>query len=144
MPTCTWPWPICTRARTAWRRPNSNINCALKEKPDCLPALMGYAQLKDHLGKPDDAIRLYQQAAKTHPQAAGVHNNLGLCYARYHQLKEAASAVQRAIQLEPRNPLYAIISRPYWSTKVGSPKRSNNCVPCTGPRAILQRGLLAE
>jgi Tfp pilus assembly protein PilF len=79
---------------------------ALKEKPDYLPALMGYAQLKDHLGKPDDAIRLYQQAAKAHPNEAGVYNNLGLCYARYHQPKEAVTAMQRAIQLEPRNPRY--------------------------------------
>ena len=29
---------------------------ALKEKPDYLPALLGYAQLKERLGQPDDAI----------------------------------------------------------------------------------------
>jgi tetratricopeptide (TPR) repeat protein len=79
---------------------------ALKDKPNHLPALMGYAQLKDRLGKPDEAIRLYQQAAKAHPKEAAVYNNMGLCYARYRQLKEAAAALGQAVQLEPRNVLY--------------------------------------
>ncbi len=79
---------------------------ALNEKPDYLPALLGYAQLKDRLGKLDDALRLYRQAAKSHPQAAAVYNNWGLCYARNQRLPEAAATLGRAVHLEPRNPLY--------------------------------------
>jgi tetratricopeptide (TPR) repeat protein len=79
---------------------------ALKEKPDHLPALLGYARLKDGLGKPNEAIQLYQCAANAYPRQALVHNNLGLCYARQSRLDEAAAALGRAVQLEPKNPLY--------------------------------------
>ena len=79
---------------------------ALKEKPDSLPALLGYAQLKEHLGKPEDALRLYDRAVKSYPREASVHNNQGLCYSRLARLDEAAAALGRAVQLDPRNPLY--------------------------------------
>lgn len=79
---------------------------ALKEKPDYLPALLGYAQLKEQLRQPDDAIRLYQRAAKAYPREAAVHNNMGLCYARLGRLDEAVAAFTRAVELAPRNPLY--------------------------------------
>jgi tetratricopeptide (TPR) repeat protein len=79
---------------------------ALKEFPNNLPALLGYARLKDSLGKSTEAIQLYQRAAKAYPQQASVHNNLGLCYAQQNRLDEAAAAMSRAIQLEPKNPLY--------------------------------------
>ena len=79
---------------------------ALKENPNHLPALLGYAQLKLRLERPDDALRLYQRAAKAHPQQAAVHNNIGLCYARQGKPDEAIAALNRAIQLDPKNPLY--------------------------------------
>ncbi len=79
---------------------------ALKEKPDYLPALLGYAQLQDQLGKPKEAIELYQRAVQVYPKQASVHNNLGLCYARQNRLDEAAVAIGRAIQLDARNSLY--------------------------------------
>lgn len=79
---------------------------ALKDKPDHLPALLGYAQLKDHLGKQDEALQLYQRAAKTHPREASVQNNMGLCCARMGRLDDAAAALSQAVQLDPKNPLY--------------------------------------
>ena len=79
---------------------------ALKEKPNHLPALLGYAHLKDYLGKPNEAIQLYQRAAKAYPRQASIHNNLGLCYARQNRLDEAAAAMSRAAELDPENPLY--------------------------------------
>jgi tetratricopeptide (TPR) repeat protein len=79
---------------------------ALKEKGDNLPALLGYAQLKEELRAPDEAIRLYQQAVKTHPREASVYNNMGLCYARLGRLDDATAALTSAVALAPRNPLY--------------------------------------
>jgi tetratricopeptide (TPR) repeat protein len=77
-----------------------------KEKPDNLAALLGYAQLKDSQGKSEEALQLYQRAAKAYPQQASVHNNVGLCYARQGRLDEAVAAMNHAVQLEPKNRLY--------------------------------------
>ena len=79
---------------------------ALKEKPDHLAALLGYAHLKERAGKPDEAIEIYRRAAKAHPREAAVHNNLGLCYARQNQPDDAVAALKNAVQLDPRNPRY--------------------------------------
>jgi tetratricopeptide (TPR) repeat protein len=80
---------------------------ALQIQPNDLPALLGYARVKEHVGKPDEAIGLYQRAAKAHPQEAAVYNNLGLCYARQpNRLDDAITAMSRAVQLDPKNPLY--------------------------------------
>ena len=79
---------------------------ALNENRNHLPALLGDARLKDYLGKPNEAIQLYQRAAKAYPQQASIHNNLGLCYARQNRLDEAVAAMSRAAELEPGNPLY--------------------------------------
>lgn len=77
-----------------------------KEKPDDLAALLGYAQLQESVGKPNEAIQLYQRAAKAHPQESSVYNNLGLCYARQNRPDDAVAAMSRAIQLAPKNALY--------------------------------------
>jgi tetratricopeptide (TPR) repeat protein len=79
---------------------------ALKMKPDYLPALLGYAELKERMGQPDDAIRFYQRAAAVYPTESSVHNNLALCFARQGRLDESVTAFARAIQLAPKNPLY--------------------------------------
>jgi tetratricopeptide (TPR) repeat protein len=79
---------------------------ALSEDRNHLKALLGYAHLKEVREKPNDAIQLYQRAAKAYPKEASVHNNLGLCYARQGKLDEAVTAMTVAIQLEPKNPLY--------------------------------------
>ncbi len=79
---------------------------ALKDKPDDLPALLGYAHLKDSLGKPNEAIQLYQRAIKSYPKDASIHNNLGMCYSRQNRLDEAVASINLATQLEPKNPLY--------------------------------------
>lgn len=80
---------------------------ALKLDPNDLTALLGYAHLSEWLGRPDEAIQLYERAAKAHPREAAVYNNLGMCHARQpKRLDEAVEALGRAVQLEPRNPLY--------------------------------------
>jgi len=79
---------------------------ALKEKPDDLTSLLGYARFQENQGRFNEAVALYQKAVQTHPKEAGAFNNLGLCYARRGKLNEAASALSQAVQLDPRNPLY--------------------------------------
>ena len=79
---------------------------ALNADPDYLPALLGYAQRKDRDGKSSEAMEFYKRAAKTHPQEASVHNNLGLYFARHNRLDDAVAALRRAIALEPKNPRY--------------------------------------
>ena len=43
--------------------------------------LLAYAQLKEKLEQKNEAIWLYQRAAKTHPEEPSVYNNMGLFYA---------------------------------------------------------------
>lgn len=79
---------------------------ALREAPNDAGALLGYAHLKDRLGEPAEARRLYVQAATAHPKQAAIHNNLGLFLAQRGMLTDAASAFARAVQLQPKNPRY--------------------------------------
>jgi tetratricopeptide (TPR) repeat protein len=79
---------------------------ALKEKPDDLNSMLGYARLQDNQGHYNEAITLYQQAIHAHPKEAKAYNNLGLCQAKHGKLKEAVQAMQQSVQLDPRNPLY--------------------------------------
>jgi len=79
---------------------------ALQAKPDSLSALLAYARLKDRQNQLDQATKLYRQAAKAHPDQAPVFNNLGLCYAQRGMPGDSLAALGRAIQLEPKNPLY--------------------------------------
>ena len=78
----------------------------VKEKPDYLPALLGYARLKEQLGQTNDASWLYQRAVKVYPKKAPVHNYIGLFCARQGRLDEAVASMTIAIQLAPKNPLY--------------------------------------
>lgn len=79
---------------------------ALKMQADYLPALLGYANLKDQIGQPDEALKLYQLALKKHPKQAPAYNNFGLWHARHGRINEAIDAIGQAAELAPQNPLY--------------------------------------
>jgi Tfp pilus assembly protein PilF len=79
---------------------------ALKAKRDFLPALLGYAELKEKMGEAGAAVQLYQKAASLYPQEASVYNNMGWCYARQGRLSDAETAMARAVQLAPKNARY--------------------------------------
>ena len=83
-----------------------NYQKALRLKPRHLPALVGWARLKDRQGQMDDAVALYQRAVKAHPDDASVLNDLGLCFARAGKFKESISALERAAKLQPKRKLY--------------------------------------
>ena len=79
---------------------------ALKEKPDDLTAMLGYARFQENQGRINEALALYQKAVQTHPKEPAAYNNLGLCLARRNRLSDAAAALGQAVQFDPRNLLY--------------------------------------
>jgi tetratricopeptide (TPR) repeat protein len=79
---------------------------ALQRKPDYLPALLGYAELKDAIGRPGEAQQFYQLALKAHPKQPAVYNNFGLSFARCGRLNEAIATITKATELDPQNVLY--------------------------------------
>jgi TPR repeat protein len=68
--------------------------------------MLSYAHFLEGQGRYDEAVNYYQHTIKTHPKDASVYNNLGLCHARKKHLKEASESLSRAVQLDPRSPLY--------------------------------------
>ncbi|MGA2621113.1 MAG: tetratricopeptide repeat protein [Thermoguttaceae bacterium] len=74
--------------------------------PNDLRALLGYAQLKDAMNEPQEALKYYQKASKAHPDVPSVYNNLAVHYARQAMSREAIGALDRAIQLQPNEPRY--------------------------------------
>jgi Tfp pilus assembly protein PilF len=85
---------------------DQQYQAALNLKRDYLPALLGYARLKELAGHSEAAQKIYQRAATVYPREASVHNNIGLFHARQNRLNEAAAAMTVAVQLDPKNTLY--------------------------------------
>jgi tetratricopeptide (TPR) repeat protein len=54
-------------------------------------------------GKLDEAIALYREVEREHPEIPELHFNLGTVYARQEKWAEAEAAYQRALELEPDN-----------------------------------------
>ena len=79
---------------------------ALKVDANYLPALMGYAHLKDRGGDLKGATQWYVRAGKGHPKDASVHNDLGICYARQGMLTESSAELSKAVELQPDKKLY--------------------------------------
>lgn len=79
---------------------------ALKEDKKHLPAMMGLAHIYERQREPAKAIAMYERAAKSHPQDAGLLNDMGLCYRQAGRLDDAIAAQQRAVALQPGRKLY--------------------------------------
>ena len=103
---------------------------ALARKPDYLPALLGYAELKDAIGRPGEAQQLYQLALKAHPKQPAIYNNLGL------SLRGADGSTRRSRpSRKPRNWILKTSSTAttwprYSSSKAGCAKRSGTSRRC--------------
>jgi tetratricopeptide (TPR) repeat protein len=78
----------------------------LQIAPDDLRPLLGYARLQDRLGRPQEALKLYERAARVHPQEPAVFNHMAVHYTRCGMLREAIGAADRAVQLRPYEPRY--------------------------------------
>jgi Tfp pilus assembly protein PilF len=79
---------------------------AMKKAPGDVRVLLGYAMLKDKMGRPEEAWEFYQQAEKKYPQNAAVYNNLAIHFIRRDMLREAVAAAQRAVDLRPQEARY--------------------------------------
>jgi Flp pilus assembly protein TadD len=53
--------------------------------------------MKDQLGNPNEARRLYQEALKLSPEEPSVLNNLGLSYVFTNELTKAETTLRRAV-----------------------------------------------
>lgn len=79
---------------------------ALKLSSKYLPALLGYARLKDRQDDLVGALELYKAAAKAHPQDGAVPNDVGLCFARRGDYPKALDALEHAVKLNSSNARY--------------------------------------
>ncbi len=79
---------------------------ALKLDSGYLSAIVGLAHLEDRSGNLEKATQIYRLAIQRHPNAARLHNDLGLCYARQNRYDESVRALERAISLAPKKALY--------------------------------------
>jgi Tfp pilus assembly protein PilF len=79
---------------------------ALKVDSGYLPALLCYAQLHDSRQEYGAADKLYQQAIQKHPKDASIYNDWGLSYERRGKLPEAIVTLSKAVELQPKKPLY--------------------------------------
>lgn len=79
---------------------------ALKLDGKHFETLIAYAHLLDRQEKLEEAMELYRRAVLAKPTSAVAHNDLGICYARRGMLPEALESLGKAIQLQPKQPLY--------------------------------------
>ena len=57
-------------------------------------------------GRSADAERGFRSLAQAHPELGGPHANLGLIYRQAGKLPEAATELETAVRLSPRQPVY--------------------------------------
>lgn len=79
---------------------------AFRLAPRHLPTHLAYARFKDRQHQSREALEVYLRLAAEYPNEATVFNDLGMYYARRGMHQEAIAAFERAVQLQPKRPLY--------------------------------------
>jgi len=79
---------------------------ALKADPKSLKAALALARIEARLGRPDAALRIYQDAEKRHRRSAAVFNDKGLLLAEQKDWNAAIAALRTAVKLEPNESRY--------------------------------------
>lgn len=79
---------------------------AFRLAPRHLPTHLAYARFKDRQQQSREALEIYLRLSREYPNEATVFNDLGLFYARRGMNREAIAAFERAVQLQPKRPLY--------------------------------------
>ncbi|CAG1019997.1 Lipoprotein NlpI [Burkholderiaceae bacterium] len=81
--------------------------------PDAQPPVSPDAQQAfDHArralraGRTDEAERAFRTLTQSHPDLGGPHANLGVIHRQAGKLPEAVAALEKAVALSPRQPLY--------------------------------------
>lgn len=79
---------------------------ALKADANHLGALLGYARMNDRLGRFQQALPLYEEAARKHPGSATAHNDWAICLTNSGKPDAAVGVMTKAVNLQPDNALY--------------------------------------
>lgn len=74
----------------------------LTREPQNAPALINLGIVKRHLGRLDDAVTLFEGAARVDPGNFRVFANLGLTLQQARRMDDAIAAYRAAYRLEPR------------------------------------------
>jgi len=88
--------------------------------------LLGYCQF--HLGKPEEAIKLYKKAIEINPHFFWFYYNLGVIYYKQGSFKEASAMFDRAIETDPEAVLVFIFNSkriylPLLASESGKPEK---------------------
>lgn len=67
--------------------------------------LFNKAQRLEQAGKPEEAVKTYQNAIRLEPTYAEAYQQMGLAYASLNQFPEAVKAFQEVIRLRPQSSL---------------------------------------
>ncbi len=89
----------------------AHFAAALGLDPTFIPAYVNLADLYRLRGRDDEGERLLRRAASLAPGDARVRHALGLLLIRAGRLPEAVGELEKAVQLEPREPRYAYAYR---------------------------------
>jgi Flp pilus assembly protein TadD len=79
---------------------------AIRLNPKHLGVLLAHARFRDRQNRGDEALWMYRELAHDFPKEASVFNDMGLHYAQRGKVAEAIAAFNRAIELQPKKPLY--------------------------------------
>ena len=89
----------------------AHFAAALGLDPTFIPAYVNLADLDRLRGRDDEGERLLRRAASLAPGDARVRHALGLLLIRAGRLPEAVGELEKAVQLEPREPRYTYAYR---------------------------------
>ncbi|MDP6446810.1 MAG: hypothetical protein QF805_23665, partial [Pirellulaceae bacterium] len=93
-------------SRQMWDKALEQYGVVLQRDPTNLAALIGVARVHNQRGDFRAAYAGYAVALKAHPQQSGVHNDFGMCCARFGQMPLAQQAFETAVRLSPQEPRY--------------------------------------
>ncbi len=84
----------------------SQYEQALKMDPKSLKAALSLARVYGMLGRPDAALKVYQNAERLHRRSAPVHNDKGLLLADQKDWSGAIESLKMAVKLDPEETKY--------------------------------------
>jgi len=98
----------------------------------------------DRAGKPVEALRAFQQAAKLNPSSSEVHLSLGKMQLGFGHLNDAIAELQESLRLDPKNDqAKRLLSKAY--ARTGDTKRAAAlAVPSTSSTSSTEPDLLGD
>jgi DNA-binding winged helix-turn-helix (wHTH) protein len=105
-----------------WSAAERSLRRALEINPDHTEALLQLGSLQDAVGRPDEGVRLKEQALARDPRSALVLVQIAISYWNQRKYVETVAWAQRALDIDPRHLLAReFIAGVYW--KLGDVER---------------------